>query len=120
MAVEDMAGRRQRRDRITGHLIAMRVHVPSVSLSAHDHHSPKLRDRILAKLQASMAKTAYHILMPARLRALADIDSPEAPVLSLYLSLTPERRVGRAWHTVYSSMVRKETTGSPIGGSARL
>jgi hypothetical protein len=84
------------------------VTVPSVSLSVHDRYSPELRDRILGKLQASMGRTTYRILTPAQLRALAEIESPEEPVLSLYLRLTPERRVGRVWHTVYSSLVHAE------------
>jgi peptide subunit release factor 1 (eRF1) len=83
---------------------------PSVSLSVHNRYTPEIRDRILAKLQSSMDETAYHLLTPAELRGLADIESPTAPILSFYLALTPERRVGRVWHTVYSSLAHAELT----------
>jgi hypothetical protein len=81
---------------------------PSVSLSMYDRYTPKIRDRIIGKLQASMGETAYHLLTPAQLRALADIKSPTAPILSFYLGLTPERRIGHVWHTIYSSLVDAE------------
>jgi peptide chain release factor subunit 1 len=74
--------------------------IPSFSVSVQDRYTPEVRDRILEKLQASASAvddTAYRMLTPAHLRALAEIDSADAPVLSLYLQLTPERRAGRAW-----------------------
>ena len=71
----------------------------------HDRYSPVIRDRILEKLQASVDPSAYRLLTPAQLRALAEIESPEEPVLSFYLRLAPERRTARAWHTVYTSLI---------------
>lgn len=47
----------------------------------------------------------YRLLTPGHLRRLAEIELSKAPVLSLYLQLTPERRVGRAWHSFFSSLV---------------
>jgi hypothetical protein len=44
------------------------------------------------------------MLSPARLRALAEIEASNAKVLSFYMQLSPDRRVGRAWHTVFSSL----------------
>jgi hypothetical protein len=82
----------------------MEMSVPSLSVSVHHRYTPEIRDRILGKLQASMHETAYRVLTPAHLRALVEIDSPDAPVLSLYLQLTPERRTGDAWRTVFSSL----------------
>jgi Polyphosphate kinase 2 (PPK2) len=78
--------------------------VPSLSVSVHHRYTPEIRDRILGKLQASTRHTAHSVLTPAHLRALAEIDSPDAPVLSLYLQLGPERRTGGAWRTVLSSL----------------
>jgi peptide subunit release factor 1 (eRF1) len=90
--------------------------IPSFSVSVHDRYTPEMRDRILEKLQASVSEvddTAYRMLTPARLRALAEIDSADAPVLSLYLQLTPERRTGRAWRTFFASL--SDATLKPIG-----
>jgi peptide subunit release factor 1 (eRF1) len=82
--------------------------VPSVSVSVHDAYTPEMRDRILERLRTSMQDAGYSILTPAHLRALAAIESPEAPVLSLYLQLSPDRRTGNDWQTVFSSL-RNET-----------
>jgi hypothetical protein len=80
------------------------VSTPSVSVSVHDAYTPEIRDRILERLRASMEDTTYAILTPAHLRALAAIDSPGAPVLSLYLQLSPDRRARGAWQTAFSSL----------------
>src|SRR5260221_10279849 len=84
------------------------MNAPSLSVSVHHRYTPEIRDRILGKLQASMDETAYRLLTPAQLRALAEIASPTAPILSFYLRLTPERRVGHAWHTAYTSLAHAE------------
>jgi hypothetical protein len=79
---------------------------PSISVSIHDRYSPEVRDRIVEKLRTSGAVAdsgTYRLLTPAHLRLLAEITAP-APVLSFYLQLTPERRVGRAWRSTFSSM----------------
>jgi hypothetical protein len=78
------------------------VSTPSASVSVHDAYTPEVRDRILERLRASMEDTTYAILTPAHLRALAAIDSPGAPVLSLYLQLSPDRRARGAWQTAFS------------------
>jgi peptide subunit release factor 1 (eRF1) len=80
------------------------VSTPSVSVSVHDAYTPEIRDRILERLRASMEDTTYAVLTPAHLRALAAIDSPGAPVLSLYLQLSPDRRASGAWQTAFSSL----------------
>jgi hypothetical protein len=79
--------------------------VPSLSLGVHDRYGPEVRDKILDKLRAPGEDRAYHLLMPAELRALARTESPGAPVLSLYLQLTPERRHGGGWHSFFTSLV---------------
>jgi hypothetical protein len=78
--------------------------VPSLSVSVHDRYTPQLRDRIIEKLRAAPVEREYHLLTPVALRALAEIDSPQAPVLSLYLQLTPDRRIKNAWQTVFHSL----------------
>src|SRR5260370_16457768 len=81
--------------------------VPSISVSVHDRYSPEVRDRIVEKLRTPAATVAggiYRLLTPADLRALAEITPTTAPVLSFYLQLTPERRIGRGWHATFSSL----------------
>lgn len=78
--------------------------IPSISVSVHDRYTPELRDKILEKLRSESVDTAYHLLTPERLRTLAGIDSADAPVLSVYLQLSPEHRTGKVWHTVFASM----------------
>jgi hypothetical protein len=78
--------------------------VPSLSLGVHDRYGPAIRDRIVEKLQEPSADRAYHLLTPAQLRALARTESPDAPVLSFYLQLGPERRRGGAWHSFFNSL----------------
>ncbi|CAO3433646.1 baeRF10 domain-containing protein [Azospirillum endophyticum] len=80
--------------------------VPSVSVTVHDRYTPELRDRIVARLRTSMDdRTAYRLLTPGYLRDLAKVESPQAPVLSVYLRLGPDRRVGNAWRSAYSSLI---------------
>lgn len=50
------------------------------------------------------AAAEYHVLTPPLLRELADAGSEIAPVLSLYIQLTPERRAGGAWRKLLSSL----------------
>src|SRR5580704_18333352 len=83
--------------------------IPSLSLGGHDHYTPELRDRLLEKLRAApFDQTAYHMLTPARLRALAEIEATDATVASLYMQLGPDRRLGGAWRTFFSSLCELE------------
>jgi peptide subunit release factor 1 (eRF1) len=87
--------------------------IPSLSLGGHDHYTPELRDRLLEKLRAApFDQTAYHMLTPARLRALAEIEATDATVASLYMQLGPDRRLGGAWRTFFSSLC--DATLKPI------
>jgi peptide subunit release factor 1 (eRF1) len=75
---------------------------PSIVLDHRERYTPEIRDRVLVKLRDAMQavdQTVYRLLTPAHLRALAEFHSPDAPVLSLYLQLTPERRLRAAWRT---------------------
>jgi peptide subunit release factor 1 (eRF1) len=78
--------------------------VPAISFGGHERYTPEIRGRILAKLNSPVDETAYLLLTPARLRALAEIDAGDWPVLSFYLQLSPERRVGGAWRIFFSSL----------------
>jgi hypothetical protein len=77
--------------------------IPSISVNRHDRYTPDLRDKIAQALGAPPAE-GYHVLTPPLLRELADTVSERAPILSLYIQLTPERRVGGAWRSYLSSL----------------
>jgi len=82
--------------------------VPSLRVNDHHRFMPEMRDEVLDKLrQAGRATggTTYRMLTPQDLRQLAEFESPSAPVISFYLQLTPDRRVGRAWHIVFKNLV---------------
>jgi peptide subunit release factor 1 (eRF1) len=85
--------------------------IPSISLALHDRYTPKIRDRILDKLRTSADQSAYAILSPELLRALAVVESPDAPVLSLYLELSPARRARGAWQSAFSSLAASTLKG---------
>lgn len=79
--------------------------IPSLSLGGHDRYTPEIRDRILEKLRAAaLDETAYQMLTSARLRALAEIEATQATVVSFYMQLSPDRRLGGAWRTFFSSL----------------
>jgi predicted Zn-ribbon and HTH transcriptional regulator len=83
------------------------MNTPSISLDHRQRYTPEVRDRVLATLRGAMQavdQTAYRLLTPAHLRALAEFHSPDAPVLSVYLQLTPERRLRAAWHTEFKDL----------------
>ena len=79
--------------------------IPALTINWHDHYTPELRDRIPAKLRTPANDTTYQLLTPERLRALAEIEAGNWPVVSLYLQLSPERRAGGAWRTHLASLV---------------
>jgi len=62
------------------------------AMSGEDPLVPRLAEALRAPLSA----TAYHVLTPPLLRELADTVSESAPILSVYLQLTPDRRIGAA------------------------
>ncbi|UWU83005.1 hypothetical protein N2605_25975 [Bradyrhizobium yuanmingense] len=45
------------------------------------------------------------LLSPEHFRGLARLDTGRAPLISLYLQLPPERRVGRAWHSAFAALI---------------
>lgn len=87
--------------------------IPSLSLGGHDHFTPEIRDRILEKLrEAPLDDTTYRMLTPARLRALAESAATDATVVSFYMQLSPDRRLGGAWRTSFASLC--DATVKPI------
>ena len=82
--------------------------VPSLRVDEHQRFTLEMRDEVLDKLRQARRATSdptYRILTPQHLRQLAEFESPSAPVISFYLQLTPDRRVGGAWRVVFKNLV---------------
>lgn len=76
----------------------------SLAIDAHHALTPELRDRIVQNVRTRMQEHSYRLLSPEHFRALAALDTAGPPIVSLYLQLTPERRVGRAWRSALSAL----------------
>lgn len=76
----------------------------SLTIDAHHALTPELRDRIVQNVRTRMQEHSYRLLSPKHFRALAALDTAGPPIVSLYLQLTPERRVGRAWQSGLSAL----------------
>ncbi len=59
--------------------------------------APDTRDALLAELRRRTTTPGFHFLTPEHLTRLNETHSADAPVVSLYLSLSPEMRRGNAW-----------------------
>jgi hypothetical protein len=82
--------------------------VPSLVINEHDRFTPEMRDKVLDKLRKSMQAArapAYQMLTPHRLHQLAQFEASEGSVISLYLQLTPDRRLNGGWHIVFKDLV---------------
>jgi peptide subunit release factor 1 (eRF1) len=88
------------------------MNIPSLAIHPHERYTPELRDKISDLLRMQASSPTYHLLTPTQLRALAEIESPDAPVLSLYLRLDPERRATHAWRSTFNSL--RSATLKPI------
>ncbi|MGL3107124.1 hypothetical protein [Bradyrhizobium sp. BR 1432] len=69
---------------------------------------------------ARRPKTAYRLLSPEHFRGLAGVDTGGPSLVSVYLQLTPERGVGRAWHSAFSALVHTipQTTDRAVRATA--
>lgn len=78
---------------------------PAVAVDVYHGLTPELRQHILENVRARLQGPSYRLLSPEHLRELARLDTGGPPLVSLYLQLTPERRVGRAWRPALSTLV---------------
>src|ERR1700745_243418 len=80
---------------------------PAVAIDVHHALTPELRERIIDDIRTRIQEPSYRLLSPEQLRELARLDTGGPPLVSLYLQLTPERRVGRAWHSAFSALAHQ-------------
>jgi hypothetical protein len=68
--------------------------------------TPQLRDSLVKELHERTTSAGYHYLDTHHISELAAIESPTAPVLSLFMELTPEMRTNDGWHIAFKDMSR--------------
>ncbi|MEM1118441.1 MAG: peptide chain release factor 1 [Bacteroidota bacterium] len=66
--------------------------------------APDTRDALLTELRRRTTTPGFHYLSPDHLQRLNDARSAEAPIVSLYLELTPEARIGGTWRTTFKDL----------------
>ncbi|HWQ37623.1 MAG TPA: hypothetical protein VNM24_03290 [Burkholderiales bacterium] len=75
-------------------------------IDAPERLTPEKRERIHRILEQRLDEPEYRLLTPAHLKALANLRASGAPIVSVYLRLTPERRERRAWAIVYKDLAK--------------
>ncbi|NNF58128.1 MAG: peptide chain release factor 1 [Rhodothermaceae bacterium] len=66
--------------------------------------SPQRRDALLAELRTRTNAPGFHFLDADHLQRLNELESNGAPVVSLYMGLTPEMRIGDAWEIAFKEL----------------
>lgn len=69
--------------------------------------APNERDALLAELRRRTTTPGFHFLSPDHLAELNDARSTGAPIVSLYLQMTPEARMGTTWATTLKDLCEK-------------
>ena len=70
---------------------------------------PKERDALLAELRRRTTTPGFHYLDSDHLSRLNEARSTGAPIVSLYLEMTPEARLGSTWKTTLKDLCDKAT-----------
>jgi hypothetical protein len=66
--------------------------------------SPQERDALLAELRRRTTTPGFHFLSPDHLQRLNAATSDGAPVVSLFLELSPEMRMAGTWETAFKDL----------------
>ena len=66
--------------------------------------APDARDALVAELRRRTSTQGYHFLSADHIQRLNGASSDGAPVVSVYLSLSPEKRMGDAWETALKDL----------------
>lgn len=83
------------------------------SLSPHD------RDTLLAELRTRTTSPGFHFLALEHLQRLNTIESDGAPIVSLFMELTPEMRVGDAWEIAFKDLKARALSHTGSNGHTR-
>jgi len=69
--------------------------------------APDLRDTLITELRQRTNTPGFHYLDDAHLTELAAIESTDAPIVSLFMALTPEMRVRDGWQIALKDVSRQ-------------
>ena len=69
--------------------------------------APDERDALVQQLHERTRSAGFHYLDAAQLSEIAAYHTDGAPVVSLFMKLTPEMRVGEAWQTQFKDLQRQ-------------
>lgn len=69
--------------------------------------SPELRDTLIQELRDRTTSPGFHYLDADHLSELAAIESSDAPVLSLFMPLTPEMRTADGWQIMFKDLAKE-------------
>ena len=66
--------------------------------------APDARDALLSELRRRTTTPGFHFLSSEHLQRLNDAQSDDAPIVSLYMELSPEARIGTTWETTFKDL----------------
>ena len=66
--------------------------------------SPDARDGLLAELRRRTSTPGFHFLSADHIQRLNDARSESGPIVSVYMELTPEMRVGDSWEIAFKDL----------------
>lgn len=71
--------------------------------------TPELRDTLIRQLKDRTTNPGFHYLDAGHLSELSAIESTNAPILSLFMDLTPEMRVSDGWRIAFKDLSKQAT-----------
>ena len=69
--------------------------------------APATRDELLAELRRRTTTPGFHFLSSDHLQRLNDAQADGAAIVSLYMELTPEARLGTTWETTFKDLCER-------------
>lgn len=76
------------------------------------------RDALKQQVDQFVEQAPFNLLTRRRLQELATVESDDAPIISLYLDLSPRKRLKRAWAVALKSMARDALDRQPTSITA--
>ena len=76
------------------------------------------REALKRQVDQLVERSPFNLLTRQRLQELATLESDGAPIVSLYLNLSPRKRLKRAWSVAFKSMSRAALERQPTSISA--
>jgi hypothetical protein len=73
--------------------------------------TPALRDSLIKELNERTTSPGFHYLDAGHISELAAISSSDAPVVSLFMKLTPEMRLSDGWQIAFKDVARDTLDG---------